>query len=84
MINPECKGIRFVKHEGHRDCYDPVVFPTGLTEDGDSYIVDNGYHVYEIAKTTVASFSWYEICHNCGRELEADGMCGYCFVEDPS
>jgi len=82
MKNPEYKGIRFVMNEGYRDCYDPVRYPDGLTEDETKYMVDNTHHVYEIEKSKVASFSWYDICQNCNRELEPDEMCGYCFKED--
>jgi len=72
------KGIKFVLKSGQFDYYDPVEYDDGLQETETKYLVDNGFYKYEIMKSDIESYSWYDLCLKCQRGLDEDGNCHYC------
>ena len=65
------RGIKFNMKDGTADYYDPL-YIRDFSESDTDYILDMTY-TYEIDKSEVIDFEWYNICDKCGHEVYSDG-----------
>lgn len=71
-------GIKFNLKDGTADYYDPL-YKEDFSEAEDEYRLNMSY-TYEISKEIVESYEWYDICKECGYELE-ENKCWNCKIE---
>lgn len=64
-------GIKFKMKDGSTDYYDPLK-KDDFQETSDAFVLGMNY-LYEIPKSEVESFKWYDICDDCGYELFEEG-----------
>jgi hypothetical protein len=69
------RGIKFKMKDGTFDYYDPLE-QEDFQETSDAYTLDMNY-LYEIPKQDVEYYEWFDLCDDCGYELEY-GSCGKC------
>jgi len=72
------KGIKFKMKDGSWDYYDPLN-QSDFSETDTHYVLDMIY-LYDIPKSEVEYFEWYDLCEECGHELFDDG-CRRCISE---
>ena len=72
------QGIKFKLKDGTWDYYDPLNI-NDFSETEFEYILDMTYK-YEIPKEEVEYFERYDLCDECGYELE-DNICSKCAEE---
>jgi ribosomal protein S27AE len=78
-------GIGIFYKDGSRDWFDPVdedVFDAAETED--KYIIDNGHYVYEVEKSKVLEMRKYDLCPECGHEINTTHGSGCSLSEQPN
>ena len=74
MIKEE-KGLAVIMNDGSVEHYDPVMLPSGLTEDDEHYTIGNGYGQYKIDKQLVKEIKVYDLCSGCGHEYYPNEGC---------
>lgn len=67
-------GIEFTMKDGSKDWYDPLRGEEDLIIKDDVYIVKATYD-YEIEKSKVESYKFYDCCEICGIELHEEKGC---------
>ena len=72
------QGIKFKLKDGTWDYYDPIEKDDFQISE-DVYVLEMNY-LYEIPKEEVEYFEWYDLCDECGYELE-DNICSKCAEE---
>lgn len=73
------RGIKFKMKDGTFDYYDPLN-ELDFQESDDAYVLDMNY-LYEIPKEDVEYYEWFDLCDDCGYELEY-GSCRKCTEDE--
>lgn len=72
------QGIEFTMKNGEKENYDPINMEIDFKETETHYIMNIAY-TYEVDKTEVESYRIYDLCKQCGREVEPNSdKCGNC------